>query len=50
MRKILFLVVALVMLIALPEGEIVAYNGATWQRTGQHIKSNVYKPKSGSSK
>lgn len=32
------------------EGEIVTYDGATWQCTGQHIKSNVYKPKSGSSK
>ena len=32
------------------EGEIVTYNGATWQCTSQHIKSNVYKPKSSSSK
>lgn len=32
------------------EGEIVTYNGATWQCTSQHIKSNVYKPKAGSSK
>ena len=32
------------------EGEIVTYNGATWQCTSQHIKSTVYKPKDGSSK
>ena len=32
------------------EGEIVTYNGATWQCTSQHIKSTVYKPKAGSSK
>ena len=32
------------------EGEIVTYDGATWQCTGQHIKSTVYKPKAGSSK
>lgn len=32
------------------EGEIVTYNGATWQCTSQHIKSIVYKPKAGSSK
>lgn len=31
-------------------GEIVTYNGATWQCTSQHIKSIVYKPKAGSSK
>lgn len=32
------------------EGEIVTYDGATWQCTSQHIKSIVYKPKAGSSK
>lgn len=32
------------------EGEIVTYNGATWQCISQHIKSTVYKPKAGSSK
>lgn len=32
------------------EGEIVTYNGATWQCISQHIKSIVYKPKDGSSK
>ena len=32
------------------EGEIVTYDGATWQCTSQHIKSTVYKPKVGSSK
>ncbi len=29
---------------------IVTYNGKTWQCTEQHIKSTVYKPKTGSSK
>lgn len=32
------------------EGEIVTYNGATWQCISQHIKSTVYKPKASSSK
>lgn len=32
------------------EGEIVTYDGATWQCISQHIKSTVYKPKASSSK
>ena len=32
------------------EGEIVTYDGATWQCISQHIKSTVYNPKASSSK
>lgn len=32
------------------EGGMVTYNNKTWKCTAQHMKSSVYKPKSGSTK
>ena len=32
------------------EDTVVVYDGKTWKCTSQHIKSSVYKPRTGSSK